>query len=107
MTFDTRPVFFVVGALINVLAAAMMVPIVVDLMVGNPDWIVFAIAAAVTLSFGGQVMLTNRSSWGALNLHQTFLLTALAWVAGLGYCQQFSFSVSRRFLDGVMERRLG
>ena len=79
MTFDTRPVFFIVGALISVLAAAMMMPIIVDLRVGNPDWIVFAIASAVTLSFGVQVMLTNRTSWEALNLHQTFLLTALAW----------------------------
>ena len=54
-----RPVFFVVGALIVILAAAMMVPISVDLTVGNPDWMVFAIASAMTLLFGVQVMLTN------------------------------------------------
>jgi trk system potassium uptake protein len=80
MIFDTRPVFFVVGALIVVLAAAMMVPISVDLTVGNPDWMVFAIASAMTLLFGVQLMLTNWTTWSGLNLRQTFLLTALAWV---------------------------
>ena len=98
MTFDTRPVFFVVGALINVLAAAMMVPIIVDLTVGNPDWIVFAIASAVTLSFGVQVMLTNRSPWGALNLRQTFLLTALAWVIVCAFAS-IPFMVSQAALS--------
>jgi trk system potassium uptake protein TrkH len=98
MTFDTRPVFFVVGALINVLAAAMMVPIIVDLRVGNPDWIVFAIASAVTLSFGVQVMLTNRSPWGALNLRQTFLLTALAWVIVCAFAS-IPFMVSQAALS--------
>jgi trk system potassium uptake protein TrkH len=80
MTIDTRPVFFVIGALISILAAAMMVPIIVDLAVGNPDWIAFAIAAAVTLLFGVQLMLTTWTSWEALNLRQTFLMTALAWI---------------------------
>jgi trk system potassium uptake protein len=80
MIFDTRPVFFVIGALIVILAAAMMVPISVDLTVGNPDWMVFAIASAMTLMFGVQLILTNWTSWVGLNLRQTFLLTALAWV---------------------------
>jgi trk system potassium uptake protein TrkH len=80
MTIDIRPVFYVVGALVSILAVAMIVPIAVDLAVGNPDWIAFAIASAVTLLFGVQLMLTTWTSWEALNLRQTFLMTALAWI---------------------------
>jgi trk system potassium uptake protein TrkH len=80
MTIDTRPVFYVIGALTSILAVAMMAPVSVDLAVGNPDWIAFAIAAAVTLLFGVLLMLANHTSWGALNLRQTFLMTGLAWI---------------------------
>ncbi|KAA0679745.1 TrkH family potassium uptake protein [Roseomonas genomospecies 6] len=77
---DTRPVFYIIGALLSVLAVAMLVPMTVDLAVGNPDWMVFAIAFALTLFFGVQFMLANRMDWMSLNLRQAFLLTALAWI---------------------------
>lgn len=78
--FDTRPVFFIIGALLSVLAVAMLLPMTVDLAAGNPDWMVFAIACALTLFFGVQFMLANRMDRIALNVRQAFLLTALSWV---------------------------
>ncbi|MBK3774470.1 TrkH family potassium uptake protein [Azospirillum sp. YIM DDC1] len=78
--FDTRPVFFIIGALLSVLAVAMLLPMTADLAAGNPDWMVFAIAFALTLFFGVQFMLANRMDRIALNVRQAFLLTALSWV---------------------------
>ena len=46
---DLRPVVFVIGTLITILALAMIIPAIVDYSVGHADWQVFAAAAAITL----------------------------------------------------------
>ncbi|MGQ9369677.1 TrkH family potassium uptake protein [Azospirillum sp. ST 5-10] len=78
--FDLRPVLFIIGALVTVTACAMLVPMLADLAVGSPDWMVFAAAAALTLFFGVLLMLTNRTPVIILTLRQAFLLTALSWL---------------------------
>ena len=45
----------------------------------NPDWEVFALAAAFTLLIGVMLMLTARSRARNLNQRQAFILTALSW----------------------------
>ena len=79
-TLDVRPVFYIVGALVTIVAAAMLAPMVVDISADNPDWAVFAASAALTLFFGVLMMLMNRTETVVLNLRQTFLLTSMAWV---------------------------
>jgi len=64
------------------LSAGMVIPVLVDLAAGNPDWEVFVIAMFVSLAVGGMFVLANRDTGDALNLRQAFLLTTLAW-AGL------------------------
>ncbi len=77
---DLRPVLFVVGLLLSVLAVAMIVPAVVDLVAGHPDWQVFVASFAVTLFVGVSLVLTTRSGWSGFNLRQGFLMTTLAWL---------------------------
>ena len=43
---DFRPVLYIIGILLTTLAAAMCAPLVADLVVGHPDWQVFAASAA-------------------------------------------------------------
>lgn len=91
---DFGPVFFIVGLLISVLAAAMCVPAVVDLLIGHQDWQVFLGAAAVTAFIGVSLMVTNRAGRRRrLTLRQAFVLTALSWlsIAGFGSLP-FAFS---------------
>ena len=43
---ELRPVLFVIGLLLSILAIAMVIPAVVDSAVGHPDWLVFAMRRA-------------------------------------------------------------
>jgi trk system potassium uptake protein TrkH len=77
---DLRPVVFVIGTLITILALAMIIPAIVDYSVGHADWQVFAAASAVTLFVGVSMILTTRSGWIGFNLRQAFVMTNLAWL---------------------------
>ena len=80
-SFDLRPIFFVVGSLLIILAAMMLVPMLVDLSYQDPQWQGFALSAALTVFVGVTMMLTTRAPSVTLNLRQTFLLTPLSYVA--------------------------
>jgi trk system potassium uptake protein TrkH len=76
---DFRPILFIIGILMSTLALAMCLPAVADAAVKNPDWEVFALAAAFTRLIGVMLMLTARSRARNLNQRQAFILTALSW----------------------------
>jgi len=76
---DLRPVAFVIGVLLSILAAAMLVPALVDVVVGHRDWQVFVASAAVTLFVGVSLILTTRTGWASFNIRQAFVMTTLAW----------------------------
>ncbi|CAA7613120.1 Trk system potassium uptake protein [Candidatus Terasakiella magnetica] len=107
---DARPVLFVNGFLLLVLAAAMGIPAVVDLMVGDADWKVFAISGMVTgfvalaLIFG--VRPKGRPS---LTARQAFMLASMAWVSTAAFAAlPFIFSTVRLGLtDGMFEAMSG
>jgi len=77
---DFRPILFIVGILLSTLALAMTLPAMADLLVNNPDWQVFASAAALTLFIGLALILSTRSATRRINLRQAFVLTALCWL---------------------------
>ena len=97
---ELRPVIFVIGILLSVLAVAMVIPAVVDIAVGHPDWQVFSVAAFVTLFVGVSMMLTTRSSLGSFSVRQAFVMTNLAWfvIAAFG---SLPFQFSELELDPV------
>lgn len=75
-----QPVLYVLGLLISVLGLSMAIPGVVDLAVGDVDWIGFFIGAGVTFLMGGLLVLSNRTEQVTLSLRQAFLLTVGGWV---------------------------
>jgi trk system potassium uptake protein TrkH len=79
---DVRPVLFVNGFLLLVLAAAMGIPAVADLMAGDPDWRVFAAAGGVT-AFVALALIFGTAPKGrpSLTSRQAFMLTAVAWIS--------------------------
>lgn len=107
---DVRPVLFVNGFLLLVLAAAMGIPAVVDIVSDDVDWQVFAASAmvtgfvALTLIFGarpkGRPSLTSR---------QAFMLTVLAWVSAAAFAAlPFAFSNLRLSpVDALFEAMSG
>ncbi len=79
---DLRPVVYVIGLVVATLGATMLVPMLVDLYFGSPDWMVFLSTATITMVVGGSMSLaTANSSRHGLTIQQTFLLTTLIWIA--------------------------
>jgi trk system potassium uptake protein TrkH len=80
MLASIHTVAFAVGCLLIVLACAMLLPMLVDLLDGHPDWSGFAGASAITLFVGGSLMLSFRRPTQHVDLRTSFLLTTLTWV---------------------------
>jgi len=75
------PVFNILGLLTTMLAAAMLIPMAIDLYYGAADWQVFAVSALLTAFVGVAVWLaTTRREPFELGLKQAFLLTNGAWI---------------------------
>lgn len=78
---DFRPVAHIIGWLLMALGTIMLVPMLLDLSLGNPDWKVFLQSALVTVLTGGLVALATANALGpSLTLRQSFLLTTLTWI---------------------------
>src|SRR3546814_15844530 len=109
---ELRPIVFILGILLSVLAIAMVIPAIVDIAVGHPDWQVFLVAAGVTLFVGVSMMLTTRASLKRFSVRQAFLLTNLAWLVIVVF-GALPFQFSELQLDPVdalfssEERRVG
>ena len=69
---DYRPVFYVIGILLTVLAAGMGVPLLVELLNGNPNWRVFAATGGFTVFMGVTLLLTMRAPLAQLSIRQAF-----------------------------------
>jgi trk system potassium uptake protein TrkH len=106
---DLRPVLFLLGLLLSILACSMLVPATVDLIAGHPDWQVFMASFAVTLFAGVALVLTTRGSWSGFNLRQGFLMTTLAWIViALFGALPFAFSeLQLDFTDAFFEAMSG
>lgn len=103
-----RPIFFVNGILLLILAVSMMIPSFVDLAAGNDDWKAFAAAQLVTAFVGFSLILTNRHDGFRMSLKETFILTNSSWILialfaslpfsfaqiNLGFAQAFFESMS-------------
>ncbi len=77
---EFRPILLVVGLLLVTLAVAMCLPAGVDAAHANPDWQVFATAAAITMFTGLALVLSCRTERFRLNLRQAFVMTTLSWL---------------------------
>ena len=77
---DFKPVVFVNGILLIILAAAMGLPAMADAVSGDSDWRVFAVSALVTAFIGAGMALGGRpAEHQPLTTRQAFLLTASVW----------------------------
>ncbi len=75
-----RPVLYILGILLLVLAGAMLLPAIADWAAAQPEWQAFAFSAGVTAFAGGALMFACRTATFTLDRKQGFLLTTLSWV---------------------------
>ncbi|MGC9418358.1 MAG: TrkH family potassium uptake protein [Rhodovulum sp.] len=79
---DLRPVGYVIGLLVAVLGATMLLPMVFDMVRGDPNWSAFLESAMITGLIGGLIALSCANGVDErLTLQQTFFLTTGVWVA--------------------------
>ena len=100
------PVLNILGLLATILAAAMLIPMCVDLYLGSSDWPIFALSALLTGFVGVSVWLaTSRREALDLGLQQAFLLTNGSWVMiGVFGALPFMFSeLNLSVTDSVFE----
>lgn len=107
---DVRPVLYVDGLLLLVLAVAMLFPMGLEAVEGRADWQVFLASALVTGFAGAGLALGSRPTARlALSTRQAFLLTALTWIFTAGFAAlPFMFSaLAMSFTDGYFEAMSG
>jgi trk system potassium uptake protein TrkH len=76
-------VLFAVGWQLCLLAAAMLLPMAVDLANGHPEWQGFLASTVVTFLVGSLLLLSTRGIAGPLPPRGAFLLTTLSWLAAV------------------------
>lgn len=77
---DLRPVAYVIGRILIVLAILMLGPAIIDWRAGQENGIAFLQSAAITGVVGGAMTLATANALGrALDTRQAYLLTAAIW----------------------------
>jgi trk system potassium uptake protein TrkH len=77
---DFRPVAYVIGRILIVLAILMLAPAIIDWRAGLENGMAFAASAGITGVVGGALTLATGNSLGrALDTRQAYLLTAGIW----------------------------
>ena len=108
--FDLRPVAYVIGLLAAVLGLTMLVPMAMDLLDGDPHWLIFLQCSILTIFIGG-VMALTCANYGTqrLSVQQTFLLTSGVWLA-LPFFGALPFwlgETDARYVDAFFEAMSG
>ena len=106
---DPRPIAFINGILLFVLAVAMLIPASVDLLAGHREWQVFLASSSLSAFVGGALVISSRSGWSGFSLRQAFVMTNLAWlVIALFSALPFAFSeLKLSFTDSFFEAMSG
>lgn len=76
-----RHSFFIIGIFLSFLSLSMLIPAVVDLYLGNDDWLVFVIAASASCFVGGLLVFSCRSNAFSIGRREGYLITVASWFA--------------------------
>ncbi len=89
-----KPVLFITGITLGVLAASMSIPLLVDLQTLNEDWKVFAVCMTFTAFFSGILILSNKMTNLELSTKQIFFTTGFSWLLIILFASlPFKFSI--------------
>ena len=80
LAIDYEKIGLPVGLIAAVVGASMLVPALVDLSSGNPDWQVFVLSALIVGGMGGGLALACLRPWEPLSLRECFILVVVSWV---------------------------
>ena len=107
--FDLRPAGYVIGLLVMILGMTMVVPMALDWVDGDANWVAFAFSAFTSIMIGGGIALACQNRVEGLNIHQTFFLSTGVWLV-LPLFGAIPFMVGAtdaRFVDAFFEAMSG
>lgn len=106
---DLRPVFYVIGVFLCILAASMVLPMLADLYTASADWKVFFLCIVITAFFGGSLVLSNSGQKFDISVRQAFLLTVLSWLilCIFGALPFYMSELNMSFADSFFESMSG
>ena len=103
---SNKTVFFLIGVLITILGFSMLIPYCIQILLGENSHS-FIGSSFITIFVGILFILSNLEKQFKLNLQQTFLFSALAWllIAVFGslpfLLSPISFSISEAFFESM------
>ena len=101
-------VFHIVGIVVLGSALAALLPMLVDLMAGNPDWKVFASSAAFMGFVSIAVILATWSERStSMSLRTAFLLTGMSWMVLPLFTALPFLGLGHGYADAVFEATSG
>src|SRR3989344_2847309 len=81
-----RSIFYLIGWLVLILAAAMIPSVLIDFFTNNPDYKVYLFSQAIMVFFGVLFVFSNKSiSEIEFDKRDSFILTAITWLVGIGF----------------------
>ncbi len=103
---DFRPILYVMGMLLCLLAIGMVAPMLVDMYFMHDDWQVFFFSICLCAFFGGTLILSNAGcTEDSINIRQAFVLTAMGWgvMSLFGAVPLWHSGVNLNFASAVFE----
>ena len=78
---DLRPIAFVTGVLLVILAATMLIPAAFDFFAGLSTWRGFMISAGFTAFLGSAMAMSTQAQNEHLSVRQAFVMTTSIWLS--------------------------
>lgn len=103
-----RPILFILGFLLCVLAASMLLPAAIDIADANDDWRSFFAASLFTFFVGGLLLLVTYDEQPVqLNLRQGFALTTSSWIVLPAFAAVPFIGLGLNYTDSFFEAMSG
>ena len=105
LAIDYEKIGLPVGAMVAILGLTMLVPAVIDLQAGNPDWRVFVESALVVTGLGAILALSCLRPLEPLTLRECFALVVASWlvVSAAGALPLMLTAAGLSFTDAFFE----
>lgn len=98
LLLDYRPILYVNGVLLVILATAMILPMLADFYFGYDDWQIFFVSMIVTAFSGGTLILSNMGFTFKPSIKQAFIITNSTWITLILF-SAFPFWLSSMNMD--------
>jgi trk system potassium uptake protein TrkH len=108
MLIQFRPIFFALGLMLCIVAAAMVLPAMVDVADGHQGWKVFLASAIFTFFIGGLLVLFGYEDRAVrLGVKEGFLLTTVCWVFVTAFAAVPFVGLGLTYTDAYFEAMSG